>query len=163
LSSEARARQVEARVDVDLSHRKHVQFQRNKSFSRNVGIDMTPMIDIVFQLLIFFLVTAQMAEQTRARLSLPQEEGERVTDRALSGLTINLLADGTLVVNDTAVAIDDLDGLVEDAIRAAGGAERLKPLIRADRACDAARLNEVFSRLSARGLSAIRLATERGR
>jgi biopolymer transport protein ExbD len=37
----------------------------------------------------------------------------------------------------------------------------LKPLIRADRSADAAQLNAVFNRLSGRGLTAIRLATER--
>jgi biopolymer transport protein ExbD len=93
---------------------------------------MTPMIDIVFQLLIFFLVTAQMAEQTRAKLSLPQEEGERSAERAQSGLTINLLADGTIVVNDAAVSLDELDALIDEAIDVAGGADKLKPLIRAD-------------------------------
>lgn len=124
---------------------------------------MTPMIDIVFQLLIFFLVTAQMAEQTRARLDLPKEPGELAPDREFAGLTINVLADGSLVVNDAEISLDDLDALVDEAIRVAGGADRLKPLVRADRACDAARLNEVFRRLSARGLASIRLATERGR
>lgn len=40
-----------------------MQFRNNSNSTRAVVIDMTPMIDIVFQLLIFFLVTAQMAEQ----------------------------------------------------------------------------------------------------
>ena len=73
------------------------------------------------------------------------------------------LADGTIVVNDAAVSLDELDALIDEAIDVAGGADKLKPLIRADRDCDSARLNEVFTRLSSRGLPAIRLATERGR
>jgi biopolymer transport protein ExbD len=124
---------------------------------------MTPMIDIVFQLLIFFLVTAQMAEQTRAKMNLPQERGEDTTEREQAGLTVNVLADGRIVVNDAEVSLEALDALVDEAIQIAGGADRLKPLVRADRDCDAARLNEVFQRLGSRGLSAIRLATERGR
>ena len=140
-----------------------MQFRSNRSSERSVAIDMTPMIDIVFQLLIFFLVTAQMAEQTRAKLSLPQEEGERSTERAQAGLTINLLADGSIVVNDAVVSLDGLEALIDEAIDVAGGADKLRPLVRADRDCDSARLNEVFTRLSARGLPAIRLATERGR
>ncbi len=124
---------------------------------------MTPMIDIVFQLLIFFLVTAQMAEQTRAKLNLPQERGEDAAESEQAGLTVNVLADGRIVVNDAEVPLEALDALVDEAIKVAGGADRLKPLVRADRDCDAARLNEVFQRLASRGLSAIRLATERGR
>lgn len=140
-----------------------MQFRNNRTSSRTVAIDMTPMIDIVFQLLIFFLVTAQMAEQTRAKLNLPEERGEDSVEREQAGLTVNVLADGRIVVNDAEVSLDALDALVDEAIKAAGGADRLKPLVRADRDCDAARLNEVFQRLGSRGLSAIRLATERGR
>ena len=124
---------------------------------------MTPMIDIVFQLLIFFLVTAQMAEQTRSKLNLPQERGEDAAEREQAGLTVNVLADGRIVVNDAEVPLEALDALVDEAIKVAGGADRLKPLVRADRDCDAARLNVVFQRLASRGLSASRLATERGR
>jgi len=140
-----------------------VQFTPSRIRKRPFGVDMTPMIDIVFQLLIFFLVTAQMAEQSRAKLDLPKEQGEQSVDREFAGLTINVLADGTIVVNEAVLAPGDLDALVEEAIRAAGGADRLKPLVRADQACDAAVLNEVFRRLGSQGLSAVRLATERGR
>jgi biopolymer transport protein ExbD len=140
-----------------------VQFRSNRTSPRSVAIDMTPMIDIVFQLLIFFLVTAQMAEQTRAKLNLPQERGEDAAESEQAGLTVNVLADGRIVVNDAEVPLEALDALVDEAIKVAGGADRLKPLVRADRDCDAARLNEVFQRLASRGLSAIRLATERGR
>ncbi|MEY3141810.1 MAG: hypothetical protein RLY21_303 [Planctomycetota bacterium] len=140
-----------------------MQFRNSRTSPRSVAIDMTPMIDIVFQLLIFFLVTAQMAEQTRAKMNLPQERGEDTTEREQAGLTVNVLADGRIVVNDAEVSLEALDALVDEAIQIAGGADRLKPLVRADRDCDAARLNEVFQRLGSRGLSAIRLATERGR
>ena len=58
-----------------------MQFKNSRNSNRAVVIDMTPMIDIVFQLLIFFLVTAQMAEQSRATLELPKEKGEDSEDR----------------------------------------------------------------------------------
>ncbi|MFM7051727.1 MAG: ExbD/TolR family protein [Planctomycetota bacterium] len=139
-----------------------MQFRRNSSSPRTVAIDMTPMIDIVFQLLIFFLVTAQMAEQTRAQLNLPKEAGEESKDAERAGLTVNLLADGSVVVDGATVTMEELDAAVDAAIARSGGADMLKPLVRADRDCDAARLNEVFSRLAGRGLAAIRLATEKG-
>jgi biopolymer transport protein ExbD len=140
-----------------------VQFRNSRSSNRSVVIDMTPMIDIVFQLLIFFLVTAQMAQQTRATLDLPKEKGEESKETEQAGLTINVLADGSVVVNEDVLSYEALDRLVDEAIARAGGVNELKPLVRADRTCDAAKLNEVFNRLSARGLTAIRLATERSR
>ena len=140
-----------------------MQFKNSRNSNRAVVIDMTPMIDIVFQLLIFFLVTAQMAEQSRATLELPKEKGEDSEDREQAGLMINVLADGSIVVSDNVVSFEALDRLVEEAIAHAGGVDALKPLIRADRNCDAGKLNEVFNRLSARGISSIRLATARNR
>ena len=140
-----------------------MQFKPNSLRSTKSLVDMTPLIDIVFQLLIFFLVTAQMAEVTRAQLDLPKEKGEEADDSYKAGLTINVLADGSVVVADETLSEAALDRAIEAAIDAAGGADMLKPLVRADRNCDAERLNEVFRRLSSHGLAAIRLATERGR
>ena len=140
-----------------------MQFKNSRNTSRAVVIDMTPMIDIVFQLLIFFLVTSQMAEQTRTELNLPREAGEETKDETQAGITINVTAEGQIVVSDNIVSFEALDRLVDDAIAAAGGVDRLKPIVRADRNCDSARLNEVFNRLSARGLTSIRLSTERGK
>ena len=140
-----------------------MQFKPNSLRSTKSLVDMTPLIDIVFQLLIFFLVTAQMAEVTRAQLDLPKEKGEEAGDSDKAGLTINVLADCSVVVADETLSEAALDRAIEAAIDAAGGADMLKPLVRADRNCDAERLNEVFRRLSSHGLAAIRLATERGR
>ena len=140
-----------------------MQFKPNSLRSTKSLVDMTPLIDIVFQLLIFFLVTAQMAEVTRAQLDLPKEKGEEAGDSDKAGLTINVLADGSVVVADETLSEAALDRAIEAAIDAAGGADMLKPLVRADRNCDAERLNEVFRLLSSHGLAAIRLATERGR
>ncbi|MFM1803334.1 MAG: hypothetical protein RL136_213 [Planctomycetota bacterium] len=140
-----------------------MQFRNSRNTSRTVGVDMTPMIDIVFQLLIFFLVTAQMAQQTRIELDLPKERGEETEENELAGLTINVRADGVMVVNDRECGFGELDQLIAEAAGRVGSVAELRPLIRADRACDAARLNDVFNHLSARGLVAIRLATERSR
>lgn len=70
---------------------------RNKQ-DRLLPVDMTPMIDIVFQLLIFFLTTAQLAQFSRAELDLPQEEGEQTEAVEEAGIIVNLLADGTIQI-----------------------------------------------------------------
>ena len=40
-------------------------------------VEMTPMIDIIFLLIIFFMVAAQFAQQARVDLNLPLENGEQ--------------------------------------------------------------------------------------
>ena len=53
-----------------------MNFRSRDKQERLLPVDMTPMIDIVFQLLIFFLTTAQLAQFSRAAMDLPQEAGE---------------------------------------------------------------------------------------
>ena len=59
-----------------------MRFDARRRKSRLLPVDMTPMIDIVFQLLIFFLTTAQLAQFSRAEMDLP-EEASRIFDRCL--------------------------------------------------------------------------------
>ena len=140
-----------------------MRFNKSSISKRNFAIDITPMIDVVFQLLIFALVTSQLDPQTRAQMSLPLEQGDELTSKEQTGLAINVMANGDVIVNDKPISMDELAQLVAAAIQGAGGADKLKPLIRADRECDSLRLNEVFNRLTARGLTSIRLATDRSK
>ncbi|MFM9067032.1 MAG: ExbD/TolR family protein, partial [Planctomycetota bacterium] len=65
----------------------------------DVGINMTPLIDIVFQLLIFFLVSSHLARQeTQLPLPLPTSQLgiEEEAAEGVSRITVNLLMDGTV-------------------------------------------------------------------
>lgn len=42
----------------------------------SVGLDLTPLIDVVFLLLIFFMVTTTFTKETRLSLTLPEATGE---------------------------------------------------------------------------------------
>jgi biopolymer transport protein ExbD len=136
---------------------------RNKQ-DRLLPVDMTPMIDIVFQLLIFFLTTAQLAQFSRAELDLPQEEGEQTEAVEEAGIIVNLLADGTIQIagerlDDAAFAV-----MAEELVLDHSGEElaRLRPLVRADRNAEAARLNRVLEILQSAGVPAVRIATAPG-
>ncbi len=58
----------------------------------NVGFSMTPMIDIVFQLIIFFMLITDMTQKELEALEppiakLPQEQGENVPKRLIVNVT----------------------------------------------------------------------------
>ncbi len=75
-----------------------------------VGFNMTPMIDVVFQLIIFFLVSSHLAKQeVQLKLPLPVA-GTGKTDKADNKprLTVNVLADGTLLLAGRQVTADEL-------------------------------------------------------
>ena len=54
-----------------------MQFRRRQSRT-GLGIDITPLIDVVFLLLIFFMVTTTFSWQTELMINLPEAEGEQV-------------------------------------------------------------------------------------
>ena len=126
---------------------------RNKP-DRLLPVDMTPMIDIVFQLLIFFLTTAQLAQFSRAEMDLPQE----------AGIIVNLLADGTIQIAGERLDDATFAVMAEELVLDHPGEElaRLRPLVRADRNAAAARLNRVLEILQSAGVPAVRIATAPG-
>lgn len=70
------------------------------------NIDMTPMLDIVFQLILFFLVSTTFAMLPGIKLQLPQSHTSEST--AMQGITITAQADGNLFFNDKQVDIISL-------------------------------------------------------
>src|SRR5207237_2751632 len=104
-----------------------------RSVSGELGFNMKPMIDVVFQLIIFFLLSSHLAKQeTQLALPLPiAESGQSLADESGARLTINVLADGTLLIANRPVLPTDLTDLLRQR-RAAHG-EQLEVRIRGDR------------------------------
>lgn len=74
-------------------------------------IDLVPMIDVVFQLILFFLVSTTFAVLPGINLALPQSstaEGTRT-----NGITVTASSDGNLYINSEAVTVDALDAALE--------------------------------------------------
>ena len=55
-----------------------------------VGFNMTPMIDCTFQLIIFFMLSTQMASQDYAKMELPKPTGSVAKD-LVTDLVINIV------------------------------------------------------------------------
>lgn len=84
--------------------------------SRRLGFNMTPMIDVVFLLIIFFLVSSHLAKQeAQTKLALPiARSGEDDVATSAKRVTINIGDDGSLSIagkqTDTAGLADRLSG-----------------------------------------------------
>ncbi len=76
----------------------------------SLEFNMTPMIDVTFLLIIFFLVSSNMAQQeTAVELNLPSaESGRDVQDDSLRRITVNLTADGSLLLGGEAMDAAEL-------------------------------------------------------
>ena len=96
--------------------------------------NMTPMIDVVFLLIIFFLVSSHLAQQeTQVELALPISLTS-VEPQATSAprVTINVLPDGQVLLGAAAVAPDELARRL--AVERGRAGENLEVRIRGDRA-----------------------------
>jgi len=63
-------------------------------------VNLTPLIDVVFLLLIFFMVSTTFRDSTRIRIVLPSIETQQPEDRHPVDLTIQVSANGRMSVND---------------------------------------------------------------
>lgn len=98
-----------------------------------VGINLTPMIDVVFQLIIFFLLSSHLAKQeAQMPLPLPQaQSGDTPTEQHQRRITLNVLADGKLLLAGRAVQLHELSERLRTAAQSQGGALEIR--IRGDR------------------------------
>jgi biopolymer transport protein ExbD len=95
-------------------------------------INMTPMIDVVFQLLLFFLVASKFSEEERSlKLALPQASDARPLTASTETFTVNIDPRGQFVVNRRIVDRDQLESTMRAAAQHQPG--RLKVAIRGDR------------------------------
>ncbi len=139
-----------------------MRFVTARERKRTLDIEVTPMIDVVFVLIIFFMTTAQFARMTRAELALPLELGEQDRAPQEAGLVINITREGEIIVTDQSFDLAALEQLVREEIQlhADRPPQQLKLLIRADKNADSARLNQVVRLLQSLDVGSARLATE---
>lgn len=110
----------------------------------SLEFNMTPMIDVTFQLIIFFLVSNQMAAQeTLVELDLPvAESGDELRDEdAPHRFTINVVAGGDIMVAGDALDSDQLSKRLA-AQRAKD--DKLEVRIRTDRAVEYGRVRPIL-------------------
>ncbi len=94
----------------------------NNVRSGEVGFNMTPMIDVVFLLIIFFLVSSHLAKQ-EAQMELPlpdAETGEAAAADQLPRVTVNVLDDGTLLMSGRRVPHDELAERLQEKLSRSG-------------------------------------------
>ena len=86
-----------------------MKFYNNKD--RALSIEITPLIDIVFLLVIFFVVTSKIETNQYLTLDLPKTESFAST---VSNNTQNiiLLDSGKLIVNDQEFSMTEIDLLI---------------------------------------------------
>ena len=126
-----------------------------KHSSAEVEINLTPMLDVVFILLIFFIITASFVQETGIKVSLSQAESAVAQEK--DPIRISIDRYGEIRIKDQAMDIRALQGVLqkmhlENPQRAV--------IILADKASDNASLVKVLDQVHRTGIENIAIAAE---
>jgi biopolymer transport protein ExbD len=127
----------------------------------SVTFNMTPMIDVVFLLIIFFLVSSHLAKQ-EAQMELPlpvAESGSTPDDVQTQRITVNVLRDGSLLLAGKPVRDEELQQRLATAIAARG--RDLEVRIRSDRAVEYRRVEPILIACARAGIWNVAFAVYR--
>ena len=81
-------------------------------FDQDAGIDLTPLIDVIFMLLIFFILTTTFSKPV-LDIVLPASETAEQQATRLPELMIAISAEGKLFHGETELTRDALSGLLD--------------------------------------------------
>ncbi|MEO1535798.1 MAG: biopolymer transporter ExbD [Planctomycetota bacterium] len=124
--------------------------------SHVTGFDLTPMIDVVLLLIIFFLVSAQISRSIRQPLDLPNQAGTPESEVSTDGvLVVDLLRGGDLRVDNETVSLETFSAM----LNAAGGTDQVV-LVRPEHDATASHLNRLTRLLTDEGATRYRIATD---
>jgi biopolymer transport protein ExbD len=116
-----------------------IEFDYGKDLTeRSAGPDLTPMIDMIFQLLIFFLLTSFLLVPA-VNVALPRSRSLEATPPA--ALTLTVRRDGNLLLAGQTVQVKDLPSLVSAAL---AGRSEAAIILQADRGVAFGRVVEVM-------------------
>ncbi|MFK7850773.1 MAG: ExbD/TolR family protein [Akkermansiaceae bacterium] len=134
-----------------------MKFQSRQPESANM--QLAPMIDIVFLLLIFFIVTWQFTRsETELSVSVPTAQEGAEPERQGGEIVINILEDGVIRVEGTTV---NLEQLLEKLSKIAVQFENQPVRIRGDGEVQYQRIVEVIDTCQKAGIWNISFATQR--
>lgn len=93
-----------------------MEFTGRKKISTDLNI--APLIDVVFQLLLFFMLTANFITQPGIKLSLPSAVSSKPQEQ--DDITIFIARDSDLYLNENKVALEELPGKLKPVLLKAG-------------------------------------------
>jgi len=132
----------------------------------SVEVNLTALIDVVFLLLIFFMVTTTFDRHARLKVSLP-EASAKATQQVKEPLVLSIDAKGNYFINDRQVVNQTLDTL-KQALRKSIGDEQtdmqdVALVLRADANTPHQAVVRAMDAAAQLGLSKLSIATVEGK
>lgn len=130
-----------------------MKFKRHMELEHGLKqIDIAPLIDMVFQLLIFFMLTSTFIMQSGIKVNLPKAITSEVVDQ--EGIEISVSAENIIYLNGKVFTLRELKTMVRKISK-----KKIPILIKADRRASLGRVVEVWDTCRDLGISHINIAT----
>lgn len=121
------------------------------------SFDLSPMLDVIFQLILFFLVSTTFANLPGINVNLPVSETSQGSD--ITGVIITVEKDGTIYFNDEASSLDLLVTQLSEVDTMSRAKDEYPVTISADEDVTNGTLVKVFDAIRVNGFSAVSLRT----
>ena len=105
---------------------------RKESELKNVEVNLTPLIDVVFLLLIFFMVSTTFDKQTQIQIKLPEADSTETVEKEPEVIEVGVNEAGNYYVNQEELLKSDAETLKRMLVKVAQGKTDLPVIISAD-------------------------------
>lgn len=123
---------------------------RNADPRSDLHVDFVPMVDVLFNLLIFFLLATSMTQAEREMsIALPHAASSGPISMTLREIIVNVHADGGVEVAGKRLSLDDLGAMIRSAV---AGHPDQKVSVRGDRSTPYAHIAAVLDTCKGAGV-----------
>ncbi|MBN1913391.1 MAG: biopolymer transporter ExbD [Candidatus Omnitrophica bacterium] len=130
-----------------MNFKRHIELEHGLK-----QIDIAPLIDMIFQLLIFFMLTSSFVMQPGIKVNLPKAATSEIV--RFENIEIMLSAENVIYLNDKVVTTPELKSILKEI------AKRNQPiLIKADKRASLGRVVEIWDMSRDLGITKINIAT----
>lgn len=131
--------------------------QKKKRTQSEQAIDMTPMIDVVFQLIIFFIVTVNLDQDVLKKIELTDTpESPALMEKPPNLVTITVDKRGIISLGAAVLSERQLQGAMQNAVNESGFG--IPVMIRGDKDTQHTHIRKAMDACAAVGIWQIKLA-----
>ena len=132
-----------------------MEFNLPRRKQKDVGIEMGPLMDIVFILLIFFVVTSSFTRETGVDVTKPQAQSASQLEK--ENLLIAITREGTIHMNERQVELASLQDILKQSLAKAPDREAV---VIADKESETGVLVQVIDMCNLAGVKKVSIAAQ---
>lgn len=123
-----------------------------------LSADLTPMIDVIFQLILFFMVSTTFINNKALKVELPESETAQAVE--ITGIVLSVDAGGRMLFNDERVSFKDISAKLDSFPLGGKKAEDIPVTLEADKKVTTETIVKLFDIFRKSGFVTVSLRTK---